>query len=76
MDVELQSDPSQKRVRVPAEAVVTQFEADLTPEAKTEWQQKVAWIYYVAGDDENARRVAAKAQDDFDRWWPRTQRFG
>jgi len=19
---------------------------------------------------------AAKAQDDFDRWWPRTQRFG
>ncbi|MEP9360797.1 lytic transglycosylase domain-containing protein [Sphingomonas sp. KR3-1] len=54
----------------PAEAVVTQFDADLTPEARTEWQQKVAWIYYTAGDDENARRVAAKAQDGIGDWAP------
>lgn len=45
-----------------AEAVVAKFAPDLTPEALTEWQQKVAWIYYVAGDDANARRVAASAQ--------------
>ncbi|WBY08367.1 lytic transglycosylase domain-containing protein [Sphingomonas sp. 7/4-4] len=45
-----------------AEAVVEKFALDLTPEALTEWQQKVAWIYYVAGDDINARRVAEKAQ--------------
>jgi soluble lytic murein transglycosylase-like protein len=55
---------------IEAEGVVAKFEADLTPEAKTEWQQKVAWIYYVAGDDENARRVAAKAQDGIGEWAP------
>ena len=53
-----------------AEGVVSKFEADLTPEAKTEWQQKVAWIYYVSGDDDNARRVAAKAQDGIGEWAP------
>ncbi|MDV3456282.1 transglycosylase SLT domain-containing protein [Sphingomonas sp. HF-S4] len=47
---------------VSAEAVVGKFAADLTPDALTEWQQKVAWIYYVAGDDANARRMAEKAQ--------------
>jgi soluble lytic murein transglycosylase len=55
---------------VEAEGVVARFETDLTPEAKTEWQQKVAWIYYVAGDDDNARRVAAKAQDGIGDWAP------
>ncbi|OYY90823.1 MAG: lytic transglycosylase [Sphingomonas sp. 28-66-16] len=33
----------------------------LSPEAQTEWQQKVAWIYYLSGDDANARAMAAKA---------------
>lgn len=33
----------------------------LSPEALTEWQQKVAWIYFLAGDDANARAMAAKA---------------
>jgi soluble lytic murein transglycosylase-like protein len=33
----------------------------LSPEALTEWQQKVAWIYYLQGDDNNARAMAAKA---------------
>ncbi len=55
---------------VEAEAVVTAHEADLTPEARTEWLQKVAWIYYVAGDDDNARRVAAKAQEGIGDWAP------
>lgn len=53
---------------VQAEAVVEQFAADLTPEALTEWQQKVAWIYYVAGDDTNARRMAEKAQSGVGTW--------
>ena len=53
---------------VQAEAVVEKFAADLTPEALTEWQQKVAWIYYVAGDDGNARRMAAKAQTGLGDW--------
>jgi soluble lytic murein transglycosylase len=53
---------------VQAEMVVEKFAADLTPEARTEWQQKVAWIYYVAGDDGNARRMAAKAQEGAGDW--------
>jgi soluble lytic murein transglycosylase len=51
-----------------AEAVVGKFAPDLTPDALTEWQQKVAWIYYVAGDDANARRVAAQAQQGVGDW--------
>lgn len=51
-----------------AEAVVARFANDLTPEALTEWQQKVAWIYYVAGDDANARRMAAKAEQGLGEW--------
>jgi soluble lytic murein transglycosylase len=51
-----------------AEALLSEHEADLTPEALTEWRQKVAWIYYVAGDDRNARRMAAKAQDGAGDW--------
>jgi soluble lytic murein transglycosylase len=53
---------------VQAEAVVDKFAPDLTPEALTEWQQKVAWIYYTAGDDGNARRMAAKAQQGMGDW--------
>ncbi len=34
---------------------------DLSPDAQTEWQQKVGWIYYLQGDDADARLMAAKA---------------
>lgn len=40
----------------------------LTPEALTEWQQKIAWIYFVAGDDANARAMAAKARQGSGEW--------
>nr|WP_260600293.1 lytic transglycosylase domain-containing protein [Sphingomonas sp. ZFBP2030] len=40
----------------------------LTPEAQTEWQQKVAWIYYLQGDDLNARAMAAKAAQGYGDW--------
>ncbi len=33
----------------------------LSPEALTEWQHKVGWMYYLAGDDANARAMEAKA---------------
>jgi soluble lytic murein transglycosylase-like protein len=42
--------------------------ADLSPEAQTEWQQKIAWIYYTAGDDTNARLMAAKASQGIGDW--------
>nr|WP_299853183.1 lytic transglycosylase domain-containing protein [Sphingomonas bacterium] len=34
---------------------------NLSPEALTEWQQKVAWMYFLSGDDNNARAMANKA---------------
>ncbi|MGN6279768.1 MAG: lytic transglycosylase domain-containing protein [Sphingomonas sp.] len=33
----------------------------LSGDALTEWQARVAWIYYLAGDDTNARLMAAKS---------------
>jgi soluble lytic murein transglycosylase-like protein len=45
-----------------AEALIATREAELTPEALTEMRGRVAWIYFVAGDDANARRLAAVAQ--------------
>jgi len=35
---------------------------NLTPDAQIEWQQRVAWIYYLQGDDTNARMMATKAR--------------
>ena len=40
----------------------------LTPEALTEWQQKVAWIYFLQGDDNNARAMAVKAAQGSGDW--------
>lgn len=51
-----------------AEALLEQHALDLAPESLTEWQQKIAWIYYVAGDDSNARRMAAKAEAGVGDW--------
>lgn len=53
---------------VNAEALVDRLGVNLTPDSATEWQQKVAWIYYVSGDDNNARRVAARAQQGSGEW--------
>ena len=33
----------------------------LSPESITEGQRKIAWMYFLAGDDNNARAMAAKA---------------
>ena len=40
----------------------------LTPEALTEWRQKVAWIYFLQGDDARARDLARKAADGVGDW--------
>lgn len=45
-----------------AELLVESKSSELTPEALTEWRQKVAWMYYTVGRDADARRVAATAQ--------------
>ena len=40
----------------------------LTAEALTEWQQKVAWIYFLQGDDARARDMAGKAANGAGDW--------
>ena len=41
---------------------------NLSPEALTEWQQKVAWMYFLSGDDNNARAMANKAAQGTGDW--------
>jgi soluble lytic murein transglycosylase len=52
------------------EALLAEYDGRLTPEARTEWQQRIAWIYYLMGDDASARRMAAKAQQGTGEWVP------
>lgn len=40
----------------------------LSGDALTEWQARVAWIYYLSGDDANARLMAAKSADAPSDW--------
>ena len=50
-----------------AEALLLQT-SGLTPEAETEWRQRVAWMYYLSGRDADARRVATLGQDGAGDW--------
>ncbi len=45
-----------------AEPLVEAAADSISPEALTEWRQKVAWTYFQNGDDASAHRVAALAQ--------------
>ena len=40
----------------------------LTSDATTEWQQRVSWMYFLAGDDANARLMGMKAADGTGDW--------
>ena len=51
-----------------AEALLVAAEGRLSPEALTEWRQRVAWAYYIENDDGSARRVAALAQGGSGAW--------
>ncbi|WP_162875410.1 lytic transglycosylase domain-containing protein [Sphingomonas crusticola] len=53
---------------VSAEPIVEAAAATLTPEAVTEWRQKVAWAYFQSGDAASARRIAALAQAGAGDW--------
>ncbi|PKP88937.1 MAG: lytic murein transglycosylase [Alphaproteobacteria bacterium HGW-Alphaproteobacteria-17] len=43
-----------------AEALLNAVIDRLTPEARDEWRQKVAWSYYIENDDANALRLASE----------------
>ena len=40
----------------------------LSGDSQTEWQARIAWIYYNAGDDANARALALKSAADPSDW--------
>ncbi|WBO21478.1 lytic transglycosylase domain-containing protein [Sphingomonas abietis] len=44
-----------------AETLLNGTIAQLTPEAATEWQQRIAWSYFLNNDDASASRLAALA---------------
>ncbi len=53
---------------IDAEAVLTLNEDKLSPAARTEWQQRVAWSYYLTGDDVGARKLADVARKGSGEW--------
>ena len=53
---------------ISAEPLVEAAADSVSPEALTEWRQKVAWTYFQNGDDVSARRVALLAQSGAGDW--------
>jgi len=51
-----------------AEAVFIERQDRLGPEARTEFQQRIAWSYYIIGNDRDARRLAALARTGTGDW--------
>jgi soluble lytic murein transglycosylase len=47
---------------VEAEALLATRSAELTPEALVAFQQRIAWVYYLIGNDRDARRLADVAR--------------
>ncbi|MGN6817277.1 MAG: lytic transglycosylase domain-containing protein [Sphingomonas sp.] len=61
-ELALKMQPLIKNDDGPAAQALLEGTTDLTPDAIIEWQQRVAWIYYLQGNDTNARMMAAKAR--------------
>jgi soluble lytic murein transglycosylase len=53
---------------VEAEAAFRARQAELAPEAQTEFRQRIAWSYYIVGDDEAAWRVAEEGRLGSGEW--------
>lgn len=51
-----------------AEALLNAAGDQLTPEARNEWRQKVAWSYYIENDDANALRLANECSSGQGAW--------
>ncbi|MBD3734520.1 MAG: lytic transglycosylase domain-containing protein [Sphingopyxis sp.] len=51
-----------------AEALYSAAADKLTPEARDEWQQKIAWSYYIENDDANALRLALASAQGRSAW--------
>ena len=51
-----------------AEALLAASEYGLTPEARTEFQQRVAWSHYLVGNNQAARLLAERARAGTGEW--------
>lgn len=51
-----------------AEALLNASAGSLSPDALTEWRQRVAFMYYIAGNDAAARRLATLAATGAGEW--------
>lgn len=51
-----------------AEALLNAAGDQLSPEARNEWRQKVAWSYYIENDDANALRLANECSSGQGAW--------
>lgn len=51
-----------------AEAIFVTRQAELSPEARTAFQQRIAWVYFLNGYDREARRVAEEARRGPTEW--------
>lgn len=51
-----------------AEAILLENEAAMSLSGRTELAQRIAWSYYITGDDDAARRVAALGQAGLGEW--------
>lgn len=61
-DLTLKMQPYIKGDMGPEAQALLEATPNLTPDAQTEWQQRIAWIYFLQGDNANARSMAAKAR--------------
>ena len=61
-ELALRMQPFIKNDQGPEAQALLEATPNLTPEAQTEWQQRVAWIYFLQGNDASARDMAAKAR--------------
>lgn len=51
-----------------AEALLTAAQDRLSPAAREEWQQKIAWSYYIENDDADALRLATACAGGSSAW--------
>ncbi len=67
-DLAVKMQPYVKADMAPEAQGLLDATAGLTPEAQTEWQAKIAWMYFLRDDDVNARAMGAKAATGTGDW--------
>jgi len=51
-----------------AESLLNERRDELSPEARTAFQQRIAWVYYLNGNDREARRIAEDGRRGVTEW--------